>query len=96
MRVVWRGEPTSLYISLFLSICWRVWRGSMGRRIAIRLNRARDIISKKKRIHIAELMLEVGYSSLEYFKRSFVPLLQHFYGDCLIMEGEYMIWKCEG
>ncbi|OWJ55627.1 hypothetical protein [Pyrodictium delaneyi] len=66
----------------------------MARRIAIRLNKARDIIEKKKRIHVADLMIQLGYNSMEYFKRSFLPLLRHFYGECIEIQGDYIVWRC--
>jgi len=67
---------------------------TLSRRIAIRLNRARDLIEMRKRVHVADLMMQLGYDSLEYFKRSFLPLLLHFYSECIEVQGDYILWKC--
>jgi len=66
----------------------------LARRVVMRINRALDIIEKRKRTHIADLMIQLGYNSMEYFKRSFLPLLRHFYSDCIEIQGDYIVWKC--
>ena len=66
----------------------------MARRVVIKLHKARDFLEKNPRVPIAELMIQLGYNSLEYFKRSFLPLLVQFYGRCIEISNGYVYWKC--
>ena len=65
-------------------------------RIKYLIKRASFILSKRKEITVVGMALSLGYS-VEYFKRSILPMLLEALDECVDYNGRKLYWneKCK-
>ncbi len=64
------------------------------KRLVLTVEKAQEIVVKKGKVSIPKLAFELGYTSIDYFRRSILPMIIELSG-CLEREGNEVIWVCE-
>ena len=57
------------------------------------VNKAVSVIKKRGRVSIARLAVELGYTSIDYFRRSVLPLIMEL-TECVRVENSQLVWVC--
>ena len=65
------------------------------RRLISTLNEVKSLVYSEKKISLAKAALELGYTSVEYFKRSIMPFILEFQ-PCIEYDQitQSLVWKC--
>ncbi len=65
-------------------------------RVAALSHRAASIVREKRRVDVSELAWELGYSSVEYFKRSVLPMITTIH-SCIeyVPRRQEVVWVCD-
>ncbi|MCE4607309.1 MAG: hypothetical protein F7B59_08305 [Desulfurococcales archaeon] len=65
------------------------------RRLMSTLNEVKILVYSEKKISLAKAALELGYTSVEYFKRAILPFILEFQ-PCIDYDQitQSLVWKC--